>query len=66
MRGIGWSCVALYCLVQLGIVSPDWLKGQWSNLTHRQNPKLVTPDAIERDMGGDGRRTPTENGTFYD
>jgi hypothetical protein len=66
MRGIGWSCVALYCLVQLGIVSPDWLKGQWSNLTHRQNSKPIAPDAIDRDIGGDGRRRTAGDSNFYD
>jgi hypothetical protein len=66
MRGLGWSCVALYCLVQLGIVSPDWLKGQWSNLTHRQNPNSETPDKSDRDVGGDGRRMPVGGNNFYD
>jgi hypothetical protein len=46
MRGIGWSCVALYCLVQLGIVSPDWLNGQWNNLTHRQ----ATQGEVDTDL----------------
>jgi hypothetical protein len=66
MRGLGWSCVALYCLVQLGIISPDWLKGQWGNLTYRQNPDSATPDEIDRDIGDDGRQAPGENGNFYD
>ena len=66
MRELGWSCVALYCLVQLGIVSPEWLKGQWNNLTHRQTAATVTPGEIDRDIGNDGRAMKKQDGNFYD
>jgi hypothetical protein len=66
MRGFGWSCVALYCLVQLGIVSPDWLKGQWNNLTHRQTPTQATQGEMDRDIGDDSRSIKKEDGNLYD
>jgi hypothetical protein len=66
MRGFGWSCVALYCLVQLGIVSPDWLKGQWKNLTARPNPASSTPGEVDRAIGNDGRSLEQSDGNLYD
>jgi hypothetical protein len=66
MRGFGWSCVALYCLVQLGIVSPDWLKGQWNNLTDRQNPASASPGEVDRDIGNDSRVKKPQESNFYD
>jgi hypothetical protein len=66
MRGFGWSCVALYCLVQLGIVSPDWLKGQWKNLTYRQNPASSTPGEVDRAIGNDDRSLERSEGNLYD
>jgi hypothetical protein len=64
MRGLGWSCVTLYCLVQLGIVSPEWLKGQWNNLTHRQ--ATAPSGEVDRDIGNDGRPMEKQDGNFYD
>jgi hypothetical protein len=66
MRGFGWSCVALYCLVQLGIVSPDWLKGQWKNLTSRPNPASAIPGEVDRDIGNDGRSLERSETNLYD
>jgi hypothetical protein len=66
MRGFGWSCVALYCLMQLGIVSPDWLKGQWKSLTARPNPASSRPSGIDRDIGNDGRSLKRSEGNLYD
>jgi hypothetical protein len=66
MRGLGWSCVALYCLVQLGIVSPEWLKGQWNNLTYRQTAVPATQGEIDRDIGNDGRPRKRQDSNFYE
>jgi hypothetical protein len=65
MRGFGWSCIALYCLVQLGIVSPDWLKGQWNNLTHRQATAQATQGEVDKDVGNDSRPK-KQDGKIYD
>jgi len=66
MRGLGWSCVALYCLVQLGIVSPEWLKGQWNNLTYRQTTAPPPRGEIDRDIGNDSKPRKEQDGNFYD
>ncbi len=65
MRGLGWSCVALYCLVQLGIVSPEWLKGQWNHLTYRQTTAPPRGE-IDRDIGNDSKPRKEQDGNFYD
>jgi hypothetical protein len=64
MRNFGWSCVALYCLMQLGIVSPDWLKGQWNSLTARQTAQGEVDTDL--DIRNDGKQAQDEDGKLYE